>query len=128
MNAHKTNSLLAGTLLAGCLIFLFLRYGLRISIPCPFKALTGIPCPGCGGIRTLDALIHGDILSAFCINPLSFLLILAIGGSFVWLMLDLVRSSDSFLRFTRQLNDPRSLILLVALLLLAWVRNIVSGL
>lgn len=42
---------------------------------CPFKLATGLPCPGCGGIRAAAALLHGDILHALYINPLSCLLI-----------------------------------------------------
>ncbi|AZI25236.1 DUF2752 domain-containing protein [Pedobacter sp. G11] len=29
-------------------------------IPCPFKALTGIDCPGCGFQRSVIALLQGD--------------------------------------------------------------------
>ena len=39
--------------------------------PCPFRALTGWKCPGCGSLRALHALLHGDISSAFWLNPLA---------------------------------------------------------
>jgi len=38
--------------------------------PCPFHALTGLYCPGCGSTRTLHALLHGDIGQAMAMNPL----------------------------------------------------------
>lgn len=38
--------------------------------PCPFLALTGWFCPGCGSTRTLHALLHGDIARALAMNPL----------------------------------------------------------
>jgi len=37
---------------------------------CPFRALTGLTCPGCGSTRGLHALVHGDLIAAFKFNPL----------------------------------------------------------
>lgn len=36
---------------------------------CPFRALTGLNCPGCGSTRGLHALLHGDLVGAFQLNP-----------------------------------------------------------
>ena len=38
--------------------------------PCPFLALTGWLCPGCGSTRALHALLHGDLGQALAMNPL----------------------------------------------------------
>ena len=35
---------------------------------CPFFALTGKYCPGCGGLRAIHDLTHGDILAALSSN------------------------------------------------------------
>ncbi|GIH74101.1 DUF2752 domain-containing protein [Planobispora longispora] len=37
---------------------------------CPFLALTGFYCPGCGGLRAVHALAHGDPVTAVGLNPL----------------------------------------------------------
>ena len=37
---------------------------------CPFRALTGLNCPGCGTTRSLHQLLHGNLTSAFKLNPL----------------------------------------------------------
>lgn len=37
--------------------------------PCPFLALTGLYCPGCGGLRAVHALAHGDLVAALGLNP-----------------------------------------------------------
>lgn len=37
---------------------------------CPFRALTGLTCPGCGSTRALHQLLHGHFLEAFMLNPL----------------------------------------------------------
>ncbi len=35
---------------------------------CPFFALTGKYCPGCGGLRAVHDLTHGDVLAALSSN------------------------------------------------------------
>jgi hypothetical protein len=40
---------------------------------CPFRALTGFTCPGCGSTRGLHRLVHGDVVAAFELNPLMVL-------------------------------------------------------
>jgi hypothetical protein len=42
---------------------------------CPFNALTGLHCPGCGTARALHQLLHGNVLAAFDLNALSTLLL-----------------------------------------------------
>ncbi|MDZ7372625.1 MAG: DUF2752 domain-containing protein [candidate division KSB1 bacterium] len=37
---------------------------------CPFRELTGWPCPFCRGLRSVDALAHGHVWKAFGQNPL----------------------------------------------------------
>ncbi|HWI21957.1 MAG TPA: DUF2752 domain-containing protein [Baekduia sp.] len=33
---------------------------LRLGLPCPFRAATGLPCPLCGGTRAVDRALHLD--------------------------------------------------------------------
>jgi hypothetical protein len=42
---------------------------------CMFRALTGFHCVGCGLTRALHALVHGDVMRAFSMNPLAVLLL-----------------------------------------------------
>ncbi|MHA7649668.1 DUF2752 domain-containing protein [Mycobacterium sp. ML4] len=37
---------------------------------CPTKTLLGIDCPGCGSMRMLYSLMHGDVLAAARFNAL----------------------------------------------------------
>ena len=39
--------------------------------PCPFHLITGLHCPGCGTLRGIHALLHGDFAHAFALNPLT---------------------------------------------------------
>lgn len=47
---------------------------------CPSKLVAGICCPGCGGMRMLYSLLHGDVLAAVQYNAVS----LVIGVLLVW--------------------------------------------
>lgn len=42
-------------------------------ILCPYRALTGLPCPGCGLTRATHYLLRGDLATAWAYNPLLFL-------------------------------------------------------
>lgn len=37
---------------------------------CPFRAILGIPCPGCGMTRALVCLLHGDLKSSLYYHPM----------------------------------------------------------
>ncbi|EHQ28310.1 DUF2752 domain-containing protein [Mucilaginibacter paludis] len=45
-------------------------------IPCPFKKLTGIDCPGCGFQRSFIALMRGDFHQSFALYPATIPLLL----------------------------------------------------
>ena len=46
-----------------------------LSIPCPFHALTGLLCPGCGVTRMCLALLTLDLSAAWAANPVLLLLL-----------------------------------------------------
>jgi hypothetical protein len=57
---------------------------------CHFRALTGLDCPGCGGLRATHALLHGDLAAAWRFNALFLLalpagLVALTGGAPAWL-------------------------------------------
>jgi hypothetical protein len=57
---------------------------------CASKQLLNIECPGCGGTRSLHALLNGDLAQAFAYNALLILLL-------PWLLLICLRSAWQFL-------------------------------
>lgn len=60
---------------------------LRVSdlpgvVLCPFRAVTGLPCPGCGMTRAFCSIGHGDFAGAFGYNALAPFVF--IGALLVW--------------------------------------------
>lgn len=53
---------------------------------CPTKYLTGLDCPGCGGLRCVHSLAHGDLVGALDHNAFVVLLVipLILGGLIAW--------------------------------------------
>ncbi|MFI1729578.1 DUF2752 domain-containing protein [Streptomyces acidicola] len=54
---------------------------------CPLLRLTGLYCPGCGGLRAAHAFAHGDIATALTDNALAVLGFLAFAAGWtVWVV------------------------------------------
>lgn len=58
---------------------------------CPFRRLTGLPCPGCGLTRSWVDLAHGQLGASFVQHPFGWLLMLAVIGFVVSVAVALVR-------------------------------------
>jgi len=42
---------------------------------CTFNNLTGLPCPGCGLVRSITALVHGDVAGSLAYHRLGWLVL-----------------------------------------------------
>jgi hypothetical protein len=52
---------------------------------CPTKALLGIDCPGCGSLRMLYSLLHGNLMTAARFNALGLVaVVLLVWAYLVW--------------------------------------------
>ena len=51
--------------------------------PCLFYSLTGLYCPGCGTLRGLHQLMHGNLVGAFGYNPYTMLALPIVGFAFL---------------------------------------------
>jgi hypothetical protein len=55
--------------------------------PCPFLALTGVPCPGCGGLRAVRDLVTGDLAGALSSNAWAVLTVVLVCATYaVWVV------------------------------------------
>lgn len=72
--------LLRGALLvcAAMLAALPVLKNLLPSVPCGFRALTGLPCLFCGGTRAACAALRGDFEYSLYLNALSIPLLVAV--------------------------------------------------
>ena len=61
---------LAALLALGVVFFFFDPSRHNFYPACMFHKLTGWNCPGCGGLRALHHLAHGNVVTAFHCNPL----------------------------------------------------------
>ena len=78
-----------GGAVAGVLLVAFRDPGEAGHYPsCPFLTMTGFYCPGCGMMRLVHALAHGDVGAAFGLNPLLLVLLPVFGYLFArWTVL-----------------------------------------
>lgn len=87
---------------------------------CPFLALTGHPCPGCGGLRAVNNLTHGDIVGAVSSNVLVVALMGVVG--ILWLIWTIRRSRGED-RPIIQMSERSGLLVLAVVLVFGVVRN-----
>jgi hypothetical protein len=67
--------LIAAAAAGAALLFLFDPARHAIYPVCPWHALFGWSCPGCGTLRALHQLTHGNFASAWSFNPLAVALL-----------------------------------------------------
>ena len=84
---HKTSVIAAiGIALAAGVILLrvFDPATSTLFPPCPFRYVTGLYCPGCGSLRAVHQLLHGDFHAAWAMNPLTVLLFPFLAYALAW--------------------------------------------
>ena len=96
------------------------------AIPCLFRLVTGIPCPGCGLSRAFVYALRLDFLAAMRMNFLFLPLVLIGGTYFVCAVLELCGKA-SIAWFNKQLSRWWMIALAAALMLSAWGQNIYRG-
>ena len=92
VNKRLTVGLIWLTLAVGSTyLFIFDPGKSGIFLVCPFFALSGFACPGCGTTRGLHCLLHGDVVGAFQFNPLMMVML-------PFLLYALVRHTNAVMR------------------------------
>ena len=108
-------------------VFLLMEY-IPIPMGCPFKAITGIPCPGCGGIRAVQFLLKGEILHALYTNPLSCIFCLFCTTLPFWSFYDCHKGRLTLKNFLTTQWSNKVLIIVEVILVANWVWNIIKEL
>ena len=116
-----------GVVLVGWLtLFVFWNQQWLVNGPalCPFRLVTGHPCPFCGTTRALGAFSAGDFEQAWAFNP--FGLTLSLVGVIAFLWPALRRKAELGLRNLSN-TSPRALTAFVTVGIIAiWYWNITS--
>lgn len=90
---------------------------------CPFLAVTGYYCPGCGTLRACHALVHLDLGTAWDRNPL---LLVALPLMFAsWVMWGLRLAGRT--TWSTILVPPRWLWLAIVVIVAFWVLRNIPG-
>jgi predicted membrane metal-binding protein len=82
LRGDKVLSFLAGAVLVASALFPAGNF--PDLLPCPFKLLTGWPCPGCGLTHAFCDVSHGNLAGAWTANPFGFLFYALALVSLVW--------------------------------------------
>lgn len=93
---------------------------------CPWRDLTGIPCPTCGGTEAAVNLAHGHWGAAWRANPVAPALVF---GLAVWVAWALVATGVPALRVRVRLGPGEAKAARIGaalLLLLLWLRQILA--
>jgi len=88
---------------------------------CLFHKLTGLNCPGCGGLRALHQLLHGHLAAAFQLNPL---LVLALPLALWFLARQIFDRGAGKLTLATFTRPPWPWILLGVVVLFGVMRNL----
>jgi Protein of unknown function (DUF2752) len=91
---------------------------------CPFLAVTGYYCPGCGTLRMVHALTHGHVGEAFGRNALAFLTLPAV--AYLWVRWTVAARRGRPLQAT--ILRPWAIIAFAVVIVVFWVlRNLPAG-
>ena len=91
---------------------------------CPFLALTGCYCPGCGSLRMVHALSHGHVGEAFGRNALAFVTLPFL--AYLWVQWAIAARHGRPMRAT--LLRPWAITVFAVVSMLFWVlRNLPVG-
>jgi len=117
----------AALAVAGCTYLAFVNPNEPGHYPiCPSRAIFGVDCPGCGGMRGMNCLLHGDVAGALNHNLLLLIVVpLALVFWGLWLFRAVQGRYPSVTMRQFQFRNRILIISLVLILAFGVVRNFV---
>jgi len=90
---------------------------------CPFRALTGLKCPGCGSQRAIHYLLNFDVQNAIKENTI---LVLSIPYILIGLVFDsLNKPNENILKWRKILFGRKAIFVILSIIIGFWIlRNI----
>ena len=75
LKRYSVAILYSAIVITGSLLIYFIDPATGHLPGCLFHSITGYYCPGCGTVRALHSVFHGQLLVGFQYNPLAVLLL-----------------------------------------------------
>lgn len=94
---------------------------------CPFKIITGIPCPACGSVRVTMLLFKGEFWESVLVNPLGIVTNILILVSIIWMSVDLLKGKETYVPFLKKDWPVKVKVFFGIILLINWIWNIEKG-
>jgi hypothetical protein len=111
------------------MLYLFFPFKTDTIMTCPFKAITGIPCPTCGFTRSALMLATCDLSGAIKFSPLFTLTALCSVPYAILATLNVVFKVPRLrIKFERSIEKWLALVLLFVIIFASWIRSIIIGL
>lgn len=110
-------------LIAGLVFYYFIDpLSANFIIKCPFKAITGLDCPGCGSQRAVHELLHGNFKQAFVDNAL---FIIALPYAFVGILFEWFSLKYKYPKIRKFLFGKTAIYFVAAIIILFFImRNL----
>lgn len=89
---------------------------IKITIPCLFKSITNIPCPGCGLTRAFLAIMKFDFLSALKYNLVSIPIFIILITINIYLIIDILKNTNLTLNFFNKILTKSKLIIILLII------------
>ncbi len=110
------------------IIYNFYHFSSQKFTVCPFRIVTGIPCPSCGTTEAIVLAAKGQIAHALAVNPLVSVASVMVTLFPLWVIFDLVFKKSSFLKFYLQVEKILKIRIVasiaILLVLAVWAWNI----
>jgi len=111
-----------GLLAAACGVLFYFNPTQHSFYPiCMFHKYTGLNCPGCGSLRAMHLLVHGDVVTALRFNPL---LILSLPFVACYSLVYVKSPARAKMWLSAMVRPRWMVVMLVVLILFTVLRNI----
>lgn len=106
------------------LIFIILLF--LIPVPCLFKKVFNIPCPGCGLTRSFNAIINLNFIEAFNYNILGIPLFITIILLLIIIVIDVIKNTNNLEKIYNNILLNYYYIIII-FIIISWVVNIIRN-
>ncbi len=122
MDYSKTLKWSIAILVVTILAILYKKYNPEGNVyfpKCPFRAFTGLKCPGCGSQRSVHYLLNFDILNAINENVM---VVLATPYIITGLVFDALKNpNERILKWRKILFGQKAIFIILAIIIVFWI-------